>query len=321
MTTKILGALGATAVLGSLLAPPVTAPASADQPAPEVVVRPAVLERGPDAALPRLQGRRVVDGDVRVTVPGTEPRLYGVTADGYVVGSVVDDRWQVATLRAGEPPVVLARRAGLDVLADPEGDVVVLVGPSSRRTPVRVVVPATGDVLGRRVFAGWSRVLDVARGGVALVAEPDATSRWQVGRDRVRTVSARVAYEADLTHDRMASFTADPSLGGCTVVSTVSRPRQELWRSCREAVVAFSTDGRRMATVHKLTDGPGAGQVWERTVRGRKLASYLVRGSFTRFAWESPTALLLDAWVAGTATTVRCTEAVCERASDAVRVS
>jgi hypothetical protein len=321
MTTKILGALCAAALVGGLLAAPTAARARSEQPAPEVVVRPAVLQRGPDAAVPRLQGRRVVDGDVRVAVPGTEPQLYGATADGYVVGSVVDDRWQVTTLRAGAPPFVLARRAGLDVLADPDSDVVVLAAPSSRRTPVRVVVPTTGDVVARRVFAGWSRVLDVAAGSVALVAEPDATSRWHLDRDRVRRVSDLVAYEADLTHDRMASFTDDPFLGGCTVVSAVSRPQVELWRSCREAVAAFSTDGRRVVTVHLLTDGPGARQVWERTVRGRELASYRVRGAFTRFAWESPTALLLDAWVAGRVTAVRCTQGVCERASRAVPIA
>lgn len=291
------------------------APASA-APASSTEIRPAALERGADPAVPHLRGTTVVDGDVRVDVPGREPLLYGAVADGYVVGYVVGEQRRVATVRDDAPPVVLVRGYGGDIVVDEDADLVALTQPGPRRSVVRLLVPTTGDVVARRVFGAWSRVLDLAHPGLALVAAPDAAWRWDAVRDRTRRVAGAGAYEGDLATDRLASFTRDPYDGGCTVVSTLSRPRTQLWRSCREAVAAFSPDGRRVLTVHKLTDGPGAGKVWERTVRGRRLAGYTVRdGYLTSIAWEDAAHALLTASGPRRAADVRCSDGACERVS------
>src|SRR5690606_9372686 len=138
--------------------------------------------------------------------------------------------------------------------------------------------------------------------------------------DRVRTLTRRWGYRADLSADRLASYTKDPYLGGCTRITRVTRPRRTLWRSCRERVDTFSPDGRRMATIHILADGLGPNEVWQRKVRGRLLARYTTSW-FGLLRWEGPRILLLDVNGRSKAATVRCRIARCENATDPVPVT
>ncbi len=128
-------------------------------------------------------------------------------------------------------------------------------------------------------------------------------------------IAGRVGYEADLSSDRLASFTKDPYLGGCSVVTTLSDPGDQLWRSCGRRVETFSPGGTRMATIHILSDGIGPSEVWLRKSGGKLLAHYTSEW-FGLLWWESDASLLLDTNGKTKSATVRCLVADCERASD-----
>jgi hypothetical protein len=75
-----------------------------------------------------------------------------------------------------------------------------------------------------------------------------------------------------------------------------------------------------MVTFHILTDCLGPGEVDLRTTSGKKLATYTTNW-FSGWEWESRDALLLDVNGQHKASTVRCTLASCENATDPVKVS
>jgi hypothetical protein len=113
----------------------------------------------------------------------------------------------------------------------------------------------------------------------------------------------------------LATFDGDPYDGGCTLVTSLARPTTRLWRSCQERVDAFSPDGKRVATVAKLTDGRGPNRVTTRSVRGNLLTTYRVSGHFGLMPWESDKALLLATFGQDKAAVVRCTGSTCVRAT------
>ena len=105
----------------------------------------------------------------------------------------------------------------------------------------------------------------------------------------------------------LATFTKDPYDGGCTLVTRITTGTR-LWKSCTEAVAAFSTDASRIATVGILSDGVGPGRVDARTISGQHLGRYQVNaGWFGSIEFESSTALLLEVNGARKAFTARCT--------------
>ena len=142
--------------------------------------------------------------------------------------------------------------------------------------------------------------------------------RLLVGHDgRARPPRSRVDRPAGSTceHDLLSSYTDDPYLDGCTVLSRLSRPGKVLWRSCTERVDGFNPDGTGIATVHILSDGVGPDRITLRSVRGTTLARYRAGQWFGSIRWEDPDTVLLD--TNGTQyATVRCRLTACENATD-----
>ena len=115
--------------------------------------------------------------------------------------------------------------------------------------------------------------------------------------------------------DRLATYSGNPYAGGCTVVTKLSKPGVELWRSCRQRVDAFSPGGKRMAAVALLSDGVGPNVVRVLASRGRTLVKYSIQGWFSQLRWENDAELLLDANGRKQFAVVRCDRADCERAT------
>ena len=308
-TTTVLATLAATVLLAPLAV--VSPSAAAVDP---TVLRPGSLPAGAPPAVPVVEGRTLVDGERRITVPGRGAYLLGRSGTAYVVGS--GTRSGVSRVlrveQDGSARVLVADSDGALVLA---GDGSVLVETLVRgRGSVQVVTDATtGEVLHRKRSA--QHLTAVAADAERVVLSGDSPSRtlsWRLADGATTRLSARRAYRADLALDRMASFTGDPYRGGCTVVTTVSRPGRVLWRSCREAVQVFGPAGA-MATVDKRTDGIGPNHVWARRDGGALVDEYAVRGWFGALSFEPDQSLLLATAGRKVSATVRCATATCER--------
>ena len=172
-------------------------------------------------------------------------------------------------------------------------------------------------MIARRTFPGIQDVLDLDAKRVVL-GNVAATRVWRPGTDRLKKLTTRNGYVADLGSDRLAALTGDPYDGGCTVVSRISAPGKVLWRSCAERVETFSPGGVRMATVDLLSDGIGPSQVIVRSAVGRAKGVYRVRGYFGLLTWESRRTLLLETFGRTQGAPVRCTASTCERAGELV---
>ena len=309
-----LTAVAAT-VLTLLLA--AAAPAAA---VPETVLRPAELKRGPDIAIPHLEGRTVVDGDVRIKVDAPRVDLLGPSGNDYVVGTSNADgsaRFRVLRLTPSGDRTVLLRGVPIwDLVLAADGTQIANATFSrSRGTRVRVFDATDGAVQADRRFKGSVSVLDLDEQRMVLGGwGPNRTFWWNTRSNATRQVSDRPGYEASIRADRVASYTRDPYRGGCSVVTTL-RGRDPLWRSCSQRVATFAPGGTRMATIHILTDGLGPRDVLLRKPHGKVLAHYSARW-FGALDWESDRKLLLDTNGAEKSATVRCVVADCERASD-----
>ncbi|MCW2793581.1 MAG: hypothetical protein JWO76_2679 [Nocardioides sp.] len=302
----------------------VAAPVSAAEPAPVTQLRPAHLDRGADEALPHLDGSTIVDGDLRIPVRAGWFRLLGRSGDAYVVrasnpGGTAHVR--IVRVRTDGSARVLGRGSRLyDGILSDEGDRVVAAWPARRGdTRVRVLDARTGRLVLSRLFGGDVAVLDAAGHRVLLGGSgPARTLWWDTERDRAQRVLGRTGYVADIRADRFATFTRPAELGGCSVVRSLSTPREVLWRSCRERVQAFAPGGRRLATFPIDLTGAAA-DVHVRRIHGGDLAHYRT-GFFGRVRWETGSRLLLDTTRRGASAVVRCRLADCERASDVVAV-
>jgi hypothetical protein len=300
---------------GTLAATLLASPASA---APAIVLTPGGLQRGADLSLPHLEGKTVVDGSVRVRVKAPTLVLLGKSGAAYVVGTANAQgaRGRVYRVTADGARTLLARSNPFQTRLSDDGLTLVSTRVAGDlKTTITAYDATTGAEKSQRVFKDYASTLD-AHADQVLVGSLDKTLLWTISDNSVLVVSRDGGYVGDLSADVLGTFTKDPYDGGCTVVSRISTG-ERLWRSCTEAVAAFSTDGSRIATVGILSDGPGPGRVDARTISGRHLGRYQVRsGWFGTILFESPTALLLDVNAARKAFTARCTGATCERASD-----
>ncbi|CAB4715076.1 MAG: hypothetical protein F2667_08725 [Actinobacteria bacterium] len=307
------------AVLTASVATLVGASASA-APAPTIDLAPASIARGADLADAHLVGDTIVDGDRTVSVPGRRPTLYGASGEGYVVLTGLDGSRSVVFVAPETAPRVLVDGVGYkSVRLGTDGTFVSLTSMNikEKTSRVRAIEVATGDVVAARTFTGYANVLDSDADRVVLAtAPPNKTMSWDVSTGDVTTIIRQAGYRADLSEGLLATTTGDPYLNGCSRLVEISAPRTTLWRSCEERVETFAPGGKRIATVHILSDGLGPNTVRSRTVSGRLLATYRVDGWFGYLGWESATDLLLETNGQRKSATVRCDVADCDRATD-----
>ena len=306
--------LAAVATAATLLLA-IPSPASA---VPETQLHLAALERGPDVRVPHLEGHTVVDGDTRIPVRAGRVRLLGTSGEEYVVGTSNSSgagSFRVLRLAAdGARRVVLRDVPVWDMRLSGDGT---QLGSArqDRDTRIRVWDSRTGLVETRRLFRGSVTILDFDENRMVLGGwGPDRTFWWNTATDRTRRIASQPGYAAEISADRVATLTADPYQGGCSVVSTL-RGHDRVWRSCDERVWRFSPDHGRMATIPLLTDGVGPADVYVHGPGGRLTSHYTSRW-FDTVTWETDRALLLEANGARHSATVRCVAQDCERASD-----
>lgn len=314
------------AVLATVLSAPlalVTAAAADDYPR-GTRLSPAALDRGPDTRLLHVEGTVIVDDDRRVPVPAAHVTMLGRSGTDYLV--VTSDRefrrWRVLRVSADGDTVRVVGGPGYQpevLLADGGGHVVVSHYTRERTIVLRVVDTGSGELLRRRQFPLTVSALDVGRRRMVLSEwgsrpRQQRTFWWNPFTDRTVRLAGHPGYTADISADRLGLMLGDPYLGGCQKVVTISRPRARLWRSCRDAAVAFSPGGRRMVTQHILTDGAGPRLLQVRAARGRVLETYRSEW-FGVLTWETDRRLLLQVAGRRTVAMARCTVRACERIS------
>jgi hypothetical protein len=286
------------------------------------VIRPGELPRGENPQVPYLVDGRIVHGDVRVDVP-QNARLVGAAGEDYLILVPVDDTNRDSLLLVrpdGSTEQLLTARSDSEFVVSEDGTQVVrsrirrVEGKFS--TPVRVHDSHTGDRLVSRTFNGG---LDVLAAGDRIVlggwSPKQRTLWWNATTDATSRILDQVGYLADIGADRLVTYTDDPYDGGCSVLRSLSKPREVLTRSCSERVTAVSPSGRRVATIHILADGLGPREVNVRGDHGRLRARYQVAGWFGQVEFETNRALLLESTGRQKQALVRCDGADCERAS------
>ena len=312
-TTRALLALALTAGLAGTLLTPASAAAPEDLLLGE-------LSRGAAPTVPHVEGDVLVDGTLRLDLPKRVGRYLGRQGDDYLlwVYARIDGPDRIVRLSPdGSREVVVEGRSLYDATLSEDGSSMASsLTSSSRRTTVKVYDLITGALTHKRTVPGYGGVLDYDGDRVAIgLNNPWETVVWTTDTDSVFLVVGRGGSRADLSLDLLATVTKDPYRGGCTVVTTFSDPATELWRSCRERVEDFSTDGSRIATVDLLADGLGPGRVWLRRTGGRLLEQYDAPYHFGTVGFEDATDLLMNTYGRTKSAIVRCDGATCERAS------
>jgi hypothetical protein len=285
---------------------------------PTQEIKPGALPRGADVAIPHLEGRTVVDGDVRIPVKGAVVRLLGKSGTTYVVSTMNQHGTSSRILRfaADGTRTVIARGEVFESQLSSDGLSVFATKYRSKHSTLTAWTVATGQVAATKRFAGYPTVLDALGDRVLLGSWGRGTFSWDLATGSVLRLTKRVGGAASLEEDLLASYTTDPYTGGCMVVSRISETGDQLWKSCTERVESFAPGGRRMVTVHILSDGIGPSAASVRTLGGRLLGRYSVQGWFGALSFESPKALLLEVNGKRQATTARCVREDCERAAD-----
>ena len=286
-----------------------------------VTIRPGELSRGANPQVPWVFGDTLLHGSVRTDVPSSS-WLLGASGSDYLLMKPGSETSRVVRVAPdGTRTLVLELPATHQVMVTRDG--AMLIRTVQRRvdgewrTVLHTHDPVTGDVLDRRRFGGIVDVLDADAGRAVLGSwtPRQRTLLWDVAADTTRLLARQTGYIADLRADRLGTFTKDPYLGGCTVLRRLGSPGDVLSTSCDERAAAISPSGRRVATIHILSDGLGPRDVSVRRDTGRELADYRVGGWFGRIDFESDQALLLDAAGSKRQAVVRCEAAACERAS------
>ena len=303
----------------ALAAPLVAAGPGTAQPAPHATdVGPAGLERGPDRSDAHVVGHRLVHGDLSVRIPGRRAVLVGYGVENHVVGSRVDGRWVTFRIDSdGARHRIATGPSPYTMTYGEDGRVVASSRSDGMTTAIVVRSTADGAEVARRVFRDVASVLALDSSRVVLGTwAPARTSSWRLGSGRVRTIVDQAGYRADLTHGLLATLTADPYAGGCSVLRRLDRPATRLWRSCDERVERFAPDGRRVTTVDLLSDGIGPSRVLMRTLHGRRDAAWQVDGGWIDVqGWEGSRTWVGVVHGPRRTAAVRCTGGDCERAS------
>lgn len=319
-----------TAVVTAVIAlvAPWAAPAYAA--APDVSVRPLPLPVGPAPTVAYVAGSdqayKIVDGGTTVpvtTAAGVTITMLKKSGTGYLARLTPDDRGDDTIVRVAPGATqrtILDGVSYYDLVGTSEDGTYLFSttwGRDSRSMVLHVTDARTGAAVARHTFKGTTAAtgLDVSGDRVLVGGEaPARTMVWNRRTGAIRTVADRIAYTGSFRTDRLATYTKDPlQQGACSVVSTLSHPGSALWRSCDEAVAAFSPDGARIAT-RALGPGDNFTYVRRRSVHGTLLTTYRNTNAVYLYAWESATRVLLRSYPnSGTGWLVRCEAATCER--------
>lgn len=313
MTPRLRALAAALVVSGALLVP------STAGAVPTTELDPADLPRGADIAVPHVDGTTFVDGDRRVTIDAGRLTLVGRSGRAFILGTSKHNGlgpYRILRLRPDDSTRTLLRASPWSVSLSEDGRRLVHEATGSRRSSTISVRSArTGTLVAERGFPDYPDVLGMQGRRVLLSTWERGVSWWDTRSGRTVLVTTRPGSRADPGHDLLATYTGDPYLDGCTVLSRLSRPGRVLWRSCTERVDEFGPDGRSMATIHILSDGVGPGRITLRSVRGTLRARYDAAQWFGAVRWEDPDTVLLD--TNGTQyATVRCRLTACENATD-----
>ena len=319
----------ATAILAALMLPvSLTTPASAA--APTVDVRPWTLPQGSAPTIPYLHhptedAWSVVDPKTGMKTPVAgiditdSVTLLGRSGSGFLLRmSNRSDRIVRVELDKPQRTIVdgLHYQSWSRMSADNRYLLMTTFVSSGTQLQVRNAV--TGAIVARHTFRNTTEPnpIDVSGTRVLLGGfSPARTMTWNWQTGTIRTIASRSAYAGAFGIDRLATYTKEPfEPDACTVVSTVSQPGTTLWRSCAEAVGAFSPDGARIATdVIGWRDDSSV--VRRRSIRGTLLATYRNPNGVRVHGWETSTRVLLEsAPQTGIDWLVRCEGAECERA-------
>lgn len=323
--TSALRALALVASAAALLGTALMVPAQAAAP---VDLQPEDLSRGSDIAVAHIEDGDFVDGDRTVDVGGSRAYLLGKAGKAWLVGTSDETgggKYRIVRIKADDTTTVIKRGISFFELELSEnGRFFVHAGRGSRKAlPIRVFSARTGQLKVEKDFANYPEVLgmDGPRVLLSTWTKGDTGVRsWDTRTGAITQITKRPANIVDIGNDLLASYTKDPYLDGCVVLTRLSDPKTRLWKSCSERIEAISPDGDRMATVHILSDGIGPGEVWEREIDGTLLGDYTT-GWFGRIGFESDTDLLLQINGDTQASTARCSEGSCENATDPVAVT
>jgi len=321
-TATTLAAAALTSGLpGASATEPTEEEATASGSTATVTIRPGALPRGANPQVPWVFDGTLFDGSLRVDVP-RNAWLLGASGSDYLLFRPGDEVSRVLRVAPdGTRTRVLEYPAAHQVRLASDGEMLLRFVQrrvdGEWRTVVRTHDPATGDLLDRRRFGGIVDVLDADAGHAVLGSwtPRPRTFVWDLAADSTRLLVRQAGYLADLRADRVGTFTEDPYLGGCAVLRRLSAPGEVLSTSCKERAAAISPTGRRVATIHILSDGLGPREVSLRRDTGRRLADYRVAEWFGRIDFESNRALLLEASGREKQSVVRCEGSACERAT------
>ncbi|WP_372729972.1 hypothetical protein [Nocardioides sp.] len=282
-------------------------------------IDPGSLERGDNPRVPQVLGTTILDGDVKIRIKAQEVQLYGTSDDDYVVGVWQDGRSSVQRVAVDGSRRTVREGITGDITLSRDGEQLIeSVYRAGGTTVITVRDARTGDRLNRHRFTGYTSVLDADAGRAVLGASsPGRTVSWRTDTSLVRRISGREGYFADIRADRLAVLTGHPYDGGCSVVSSLTAPNRPLWRSCSQGVVSASPNGKRLLTMHLLSDGPN-GTLSVHRDHGRQVASYRAAYAFGRSGFETNRSVLMVAEGSEKTALVRCRVGECERASKRV---
>lgn len=329
MKTTLIRVLAGMALAVTALALP-TSPASATT---DVDVRPGSLPKGNPPAIPYLHSASddswsVVDPKTGTKTPITglieteSPTLVGRSGNGFII-RLAHRSDRVIRVELDKPSRTIIDDLHYQSWTKMSADNRYLLTTAfvTNGTQVRIRDAVTGAIVARHNFRNTTRPNPIDVSGTRVLIggfSPSRTMIWNWSTEAIQTIASTAAYTGAFNIDRMATYTKNQyEDGACSVVSTISRPGTTLWRSCTEAVGAFSPDGARIIT-EAIVWREDATVVRRRSVRGTLLANYRNPNGVWVHGWESNTRVLIEsAPYAGSGWLVRCEGLECERAAQA----
>lgn len=295
-------------------------------------IDPASVPTGPAPTTLHTEGRSIIDGGdtVDTTLPG-RLQILGRFGSSYIVHTRNDDDGTQALWRVRKDGSALRLRD----LDDRTGEEIRLGSYGNRiayteelagrpfRTRVFVLRSGDGSVVDSRLLRGHVEVVDFAAKVLLTGIQPKRTVWYLANRDEITVRRGLELLSADIGLKRAVVKVKDLVNGWdgvCLVYAPLSRPRQQLWRSCTDRPLSFSPDGTRMVTTFIGSDGPGTGKLQVRVAETNKvLATLRTGGFFVQPYWEGNRSFLVHTWNKGKAAILRVSrDGTVERVSPVV---